>query len=240
MYYHTCSSWEAKIAKFYKSVPIGTLLSECTDRYIFLGFSTKATNSSVTMYTLIKVYWSVHFDKSVPASKSVRDNCYISCPTLEITHRACCTSTHTLSHAMPHKQQPTTPMSPKTVNKTWGKVDKAALAMLINDGYVDIEDTSTTYIKWVQAEYFCHRDQCNFRCNYRDFASALALEAKYFFHAGKSRPHNYHNTTTNKTELLISPQPTLFHHRSRSLLIRYIICEFWRPSEPAIATHRLA
>ncbi len=93
--YHTCSSWEAKIAKFYKSVPIGTLLSKCTDRYTFLGLSTKATNSSVTMYTLIKVYRSVHFDNSVPASKSVRDSCYISCPTLEITHRACCTSTHT-------------------------------------------------------------------------------------------------------------------------------------------------
>jgi hypothetical protein len=61
-----------------------------------------------------------------------------------------------------------------------------------------------------------------------------------FFHAGKSRPHNYRNTTTSKTELLISPQPTLPHHRSHFLPIRYIICGFRRPSEPAIATHQLA
>ncbi len=70
-------------------------------------------------------------------------------------------------------------MPPKTVNKNWGKVDKAALAMIINDGDVDIEDTSTSYIEWVQAKYFCHRDQYNFRCNYRDFASVLALKAEY-------------------------------------------------------------
>ncbi len=130
--YHTCSSWEAKNANIYKSVPIGTLLSKCTDQYTFLGLSTKATNSSVTMNTLILVYRSVHFDKSVPASKSVRDSCYISCPTLEITHRASCTSTHTPLHPMPHKQQPTTPMPPKTVNKNCGaKSTKAALATLI-------------------------------------------------------------------------------------------------------------
>jgi hypothetical protein len=179
MYYHMCSSWEAKIAKFYKSVPIGTLSSKCTDWYTFLGLSTKATNSIMTMYPLIKVYQLVHFDKIVPDSKSVRDNCYISCPTLEITHRACCTSTHAPPHAMPHKQQPTTPMPPKTVNKNWGKVDKATLTTLINNWDIDIEDTSTSYIKWVQAEYFCHRNQRNFCRNYRNFASTLALEAKY-------------------------------------------------------------
>ncbi len=70
-------------------------------------------------------------------------------------------------------------MPPKTVNKNWGKVDKAALATLVNDGDDDIEDTSTSYIKWVRAEYFHHRDRCNFRRNYRNFASALALEAEY-------------------------------------------------------------
>ncbi len=69
-------------------------------------------------------------------------------------------------------------MPPKTVNKNWGKVNKAALAMLINDRDVDIKDTSTSYIEWVQAEYFCHRNQRNFRCSYCNFASALALEAK--------------------------------------------------------------
>ncbi len=51
--------------------------------------------------------------------------------------------------------------------------------MLKKDGDVDIKDTSTSYIEWVQAEYFCHRDQCNFHRNYRNFASALALEAEY-------------------------------------------------------------
>ncbi len=69
-------------------------------------------------------------------------------------------------------------MPPKTVNKNWGKVDKAALATLINGGDIDIEDTSTSYIEWVQAKYFCHHDQHNFHRNYRDFASTLALEAK--------------------------------------------------------------
>jgi hypothetical protein len=38
-------------------------------------------------------------------------------------------------------------MPPKTVNKNWGKVDKAALTTLINDGDIDIKDTSTSYIE---------------------------------------------------------------------------------------------
>ncbi len=47
--------------------------------------------------------------------------------------------------------------------KKWGKVDKAALLSLIEDGSVSVDDNRTEYIDWVGAEYFGHRAQRNFR-----------------------------------------------------------------------------
>jgi hypothetical protein len=67
------------------------------------------------------------------------------------------------------------PMLTKTT-KQWGKVDKAALHELIVDWDVDIEDLSFDNIDAVQARYFPHRQQRNFRCNFKDFASAFDLE----------------------------------------------------------------
>jgi hypothetical protein len=60
--------------------------------------------------------------------------------------------------------------------KQWGKVDKAALHELIVDGDVDIEDLFFDNIDAVHARYFPHRQQCNFRRNFKDFASAVDLK----------------------------------------------------------------
>jgi hypothetical protein len=60
--------------------------------------------------------------------------------------------------------------------KQWGKVDKSALHQLIVDGDVDIEDLSFENIDAVHARYFPHRQQRNFRRNFKDFASAFDLE----------------------------------------------------------------
>jgi hypothetical protein len=62
------------------------------------------------------------------------------------------------------------------MTKQWGKVDKAALHQLIVDGDADIEDLSFENIDAVHARYFPHRQQCNFRRNFKDFASAFDLE----------------------------------------------------------------
>jgi hypothetical protein len=69
------------------------------------------------MNILIKVYWLVHFDKSVPASKSVLGNCYISCPTLETVrnHTPCLLYKHT-NPAPPNTTQTTTHNSNATQN----------------------------------------------------------------------------------------------------------------------------
>jgi hypothetical protein len=48
-------------------------------------------------------------------------------------------------------------------HKYWGKVDKAGLASLDKDGYINIGDTSLKYTKIVHSQYFCHQDLCNFR-----------------------------------------------------------------------------
>ncbi len=66
-----------------------------------------------------------------------------------------------------------------TSPKKWGKVNKAALPNLVNNGDVDINDLSTKSINAVQAKYFRHREKKNFRCNFRDFAAAFAHETKY-------------------------------------------------------------
>ena len=75
------------------------------------------------------------------------------------------------------KLHPRTPMpSLVKTTKQWGKLDKAALHQLIVDGDVDIEDLSFKNIDAVQARYFPHRQQRNFRRNFKDFASAFDLK----------------------------------------------------------------
>ena len=71
---------------------------------------------------------------------------------------------------MPNMQIPT---------KKWGNVDRAALAKLVHNGDMDINDLSTAHIDAVQKEYFCHPDKKNFHRNYRDFAATFDLEAEY-------------------------------------------------------------
>ncbi len=63
--------------------------------------------------------------------------------------------------------------------KKWGKVNRAALAKLVHDGDVDINDLSTAHIDAVGKEHFRHRDKKNFCHNFRDFAATFDLEAKY-------------------------------------------------------------
>ena len=60
--------------------------------------------------------------------------------------------------------------------KKWGKADKAALSRLIDDGDVDIYDTSTANIDRVGAAHFPHREKKNFRRNFRDFAASFTVE----------------------------------------------------------------
>ena len=60
--------------------------------------------------------------------------------------------------------------------KQWGKVDKTSLHQLVVNGNVDIEDLSFENIDAVQARYFPHRQQRNFRRNFKDFAAAFDLE----------------------------------------------------------------
>ena len=60
--------------------------------------------------------------------------------------------------------------------KQWGKVDKSFLHQLIVDGEVDIEDLSFENIDDVHARYFPHRQQRNFRRNFKDFASSFDLD----------------------------------------------------------------
>jgi hypothetical protein len=64
----------------------------------------------------------------------------------------------------------------KGTSKSWGKVDKAALAKLITDGDVDITDTNLANIDTIREEFFPHRDRRNFHRNFRDFAAAWDLE----------------------------------------------------------------
>jgi hypothetical protein len=54
---------------------------------------------------------------------------------------------------MPNMQLPT---------KKWGKVDKAALAKLVHNRDVDINDLSYNNINAVRKEHFCHPNKKNF------------------------------------------------------------------------------
>ena len=62
--------------------------------------------------------------------------------------------------------------------KKWGKVDKAALQDLIDDGTVDVNDLSSRTIDAIHDEYFRHREKKNFRRNFRNFIAANALETE--------------------------------------------------------------
>ncbi len=62
--------------------------------------------------------------------------------------------------------------------KKWGKANKAALYRLIDDGDVDIYDTSTANIDRIGVAHFPHRKK-NFRRNFRDFAASFAIEEEY-------------------------------------------------------------
>ena len=62
--------------------------------------------------------------------------------------------------------------------KKWGKVDKAALQDLIDDGTVDVNDLSARTIDAIRNEYFRHLEKKNFRRNFRDFVAANALETE--------------------------------------------------------------
>jgi len=64
-------------------------------------------------------------------------------------------------------------------HKYWSKVDKAALASLVEDGDINISDTSLEYTASVHSDYFSHHDLRNFRRNYRTFSAACDLEAEY-------------------------------------------------------------
>jgi len=59
---------------------------------------------------------------------------------------------------------------------SWGKAGRAALAELIRNGDVDIDDISIHYIDSVQAKYFGHLKRRNFHRNYWEFAAAWDTE----------------------------------------------------------------
>ena len=61
------------------------------------------------------------------------------------------------------------PSSTQPVLKNWGDLDKTALAKLVEDGDVDIFDTTPTHIKEVWEKYFTHHLLKNFLRNYRTF-----------------------------------------------------------------------
>ena len=58
-------------------------------------------------------------------------------------------------------------------------MDKAALASLVEEGDINISDTSLEYTASVHSDYFSHHDLRNFRRNYRVFSAAFDLEAEY-------------------------------------------------------------
>jgi hypothetical protein len=64
-------------------------------------------------------------------------------------------------------------------NKKWGKVNRAALAKLVHDGDMDINNLSTNNIDAVRKEHFCHREKKNFHRNFHDFAATYDLEVEY-------------------------------------------------------------
>jgi hypothetical protein len=64
-------------------------------------------------------------------------------------------------------------------NKYWGKVDKVALASLVEDGDINISDISLEYTASVHSDYFRYHDLHNFRRNYRVFSAAFDLKAEY-------------------------------------------------------------
>jgi hypothetical protein len=98
--------------------------------------------------------------------------------------------------------------------KNWGKVDRAALARLVHNGDMDINDLSYKSINAVGSEHFCHRDKKNFRCNFHDFAAAFDFEAKYSG-ARRRGGKTMHFSLLCISGHLKSPPPTLVNNRRR-------------------------
>jgi hypothetical protein len=63
--------------------------------------------------------------------------------------------------------------------KNWGKADKAALLLLIQDGSISAKDNRTEYIDWVGSEFFRHHQLRNFRRNFRNFIALYNAEAEH-------------------------------------------------------------
>jgi hypothetical protein len=80
---------------------------------------------------------------------------------------------HTISFcclAMPNTQLTT---------KKRGKANRAALARLVHDGDMDINDLSYNNVNAFGREHFCHCKKKNFCRIFHDFAATFDLEAKY-------------------------------------------------------------
>ncbi len=65
------------------------------------------------------------------------------------------------------------------LTKNWGKVNRAALARLVHNGDMDINDLSYKNINAVGSEHVCHHDKKNFCHNFRDFSATFNLQAEY-------------------------------------------------------------
>jgi len=72
-------------------------------------------------------------------------------------------------------------MPPKEITKSrnWGQADKSYLAKLINTGQIDITDCSYQNIELARDLHFRHQNKLNFRCNFREYSAAWALEIEY-------------------------------------------------------------
>jgi hypothetical protein len=91
--------------------------------------------------------------------------------------------THSLNnqqHHHQHTKHSVAPFSntPHSKAKTnWGKVDKSALAKLINNG--DINKLSTANMGTIRTEFFPHGKLQIFCCNLCNFAAAWDVKTKY-------------------------------------------------------------
>ena len=166
---------------FGKSIPIRTL---------FMLLVSNLSNSTVMWNTFPKVFHREHFSQSIPTSflgwhlihswPILLEHCMQAKQMLTRHEHASqelfsCQQQqqHIISLrclAMPDMEIP---------SKNWGKVDRAALARLVHNRDVDINNLSHKNINAVWKEYFCHCDKKIFFHNYRDFAATFDLEAEF-------------------------------------------------------------
>jgi hypothetical protein len=106
---------------------------------------------------------------------------------------------------MPNMQLPT---------KNWGKAGKAALARLVHDGDMGINNLAYENMDIVGKEYFCHRDKKNFSHIFRDFAATFNLEAEYSG-ARRRRGKMIRFSLLFYSGLLKTHPPTLINNRQR-------------------------